>query len=84
MTIICPGPVSGPADAPRVLYGPKGLIQRIEPQDKKRLDSARAVVLIANAMAAGVLECWLAKQPVLTIGGQLLFCKLRPSSTGSG
>lgn len=68
MTIVCPGPVSGPEDTPRVLYGPKGLIQRIEPQDNKRLDVNIAVQLIANAMAAGVTECWLAKQPVLTLG----------------
>jgi hypothetical protein len=32
------------------------------------MSPARAVQLMANAMAAGVEEAWLAKQPVLTMG----------------
>lgn len=52
----------------RSLYGPKGPIQRHEVPDSKRMPASRAAVLIANAMAAGVAECWLAKQPVLLMG----------------
>jgi len=52
----------------RSLYGPNGPIQRHEVPDSKRMPASRAAVLIANAMAAGVAECWLAKQPVLLMG----------------
>lgn len=67
VTIVCPGPVAPPAGeaSPRSLYGPKGPIQRMEVPDSKRMPASRAVQLIANAMAAGVSECWLARQPVL-------------------
>lgn len=51
-----------------MLFGPKGKISRLEQQDKRRMAPARAVQLMANAMAAGVEEAWLAKQPVLTMG----------------
>jgi hypothetical protein len=51
-----------------VLFGPKGRITRPEQQDKKRMAPGRAVQLMANAMAAGVQEAWLAKQPILTMG----------------
>jgi hypothetical protein len=51
-----------------VLFGPKGRISRLEQQDKRRMAPERAVQLMANAMAAGVEEAWLAKQPVLTMG----------------
>lgn len=70
MTIVCPGPVAPNAGegTTRSLYGPKGPIQRQEVPDSKRMPAPRAVELIANAMAAGVAECWLARQPVLTMG----------------
>lgn len=70
VTIVCPGPVAqavGEA-SPRSLYGPKGPIQRLEVPDSKRMPAARAAQLIASAMAAGVSECWLARQPVLLMG----------------
>uniref|UniRef100_A0A383WEJ1 Ketoreductase domain-containing protein n=1 Tax=Tetradesmus obliquus TaxID=3088 RepID=A0A383WEJ1_TETOB len=67
VTVICPGPVGSSSDTPRVLFGPKGKISRLEQQDKRRMAPARAVQLMANAMAAGVEEAWLAKQPVLTM-----------------
>lgn len=67
VTIVCPGPVAPPVGevSTRSLYGPNGPIQRHEVPDSKRMPASRAAVLIANAMAAGVAECWLAKQPVL-------------------
>jgi hypothetical protein len=67
---VCPGPVAPPAGeaSPRSLYGPKGAIQRQEVPDSKRMPASRATQLIANAMAAGVSECWLARQPVLLMG----------------
>lgn len=34
----------------------------------RRMAPARAVQLIANAMAANVLEAWIAPQPVLSMG----------------
>jgi NAD(P)-dependent dehydrogenase (short-subunit alcohol dehydrogenase family) len=68
VTVICPGPVGSTSDTPRMLFGPKGKISRLEQQDKRRMAPARAVQLMANAMAAGVEEAWLAKQPVLTMG----------------
>jgi hypothetical protein len=70
VTIVCPGPVAPPVGAasPRSLYGPKGAIQRQEVPDSKRMPASRAALLIANAMAAGVSECWLARQPVLLMG----------------
>eukprot|EP00879_Flechtneria_rotunda_P032148 GHRR01035307.1.p1 GENE.GHRR01035307.1~~GHRR01035307.1.p1 ORF type:complete len:119 (+),score=24.86 GHRR01035307.1:77-433(+) len=69
VTICCPGPVAtGTRDAPRMIYGPTGPIQRIQKNDSKRMDTERAAYLIAKAMAAGVPECWLARQPVLTMG----------------
>jgi hypothetical protein len=70
VTIVCPGPVAPPVGeaSTRSLYGPKGAIQRQEVLDPKRMPASRAAVLIANAMAAGVSECWLARQPVLLMG----------------
>ena len=70
MTVVCPGPVAPPDGeaSPRSLYGPKGPIQRQEVPDSKRMPATRAAELIANAMAAGVSECWLARQPVLLMG----------------
>lgn len=70
VTIVCPGPVAPPVGeaSPRSLYGPKGPIQRQEVPDSKRMPASRAALLIANAMAAGVSECWLARQPVLLMG----------------
>jgi short-subunit dehydrogenase len=66
VTIICPGPVTtGVPGGIRVLYGAKGLIQRVEVDDSRRMRQARAVELVANAMAAGLDEVWLAKHPVL-------------------
>ncbi|WIA36880.1 hypothetical protein OEZ86_008130 [Tetradesmus obliquus] len=67
VTVVCPGPVGSSSDTPRVLFGPNGKISRLEQQDKRRMAPARAVQLMANAMAAGVEEAWLAKQPVLTM-----------------
>lgn len=70
VTIVCPGPVALPVGeaSTRSLYGPKGPIQRQEVPDSKRMPASRAALLIANAMAAGVSECWLARQPVLLMG----------------
>jgi hypothetical protein len=79
VTIVCPGPVAPNAGegTTRSLYGPKGPIQRQEVPDSKRMPAPRAVELIANAMAAGVAECWLARQPVLTMGkGRMRRCRL--------
>eukprot|EP00879_Flechtneria_rotunda_P028078 GHRR01030156.1.p1 GENE.GHRR01030156.1~~GHRR01030156.1.p1 ORF type:complete len:163 (+),score=38.09 GHRR01030156.1:352-840(+) len=89
VTICCPGPVAtGTRDAPRMIYGPTGPIQRIQKNDSKRMDTERAAYLIAKAMAAGVPECWLARQPVLTMAylmqylptlGWLVLKKIGPS-----
>ena len=70
VTIVCPGPVASPVGeaSTRSLFGPKGPIQRHEVPDSKRMPASRAAQLIANAMAAGVSECWLAQQPVLLMG----------------
>jgi hypothetical protein len=46
----------------------QGPIQRQEVPDSKRMPAVRATQLIANAMAAGVSEAWLARQPVLLMG----------------
>jgi hypothetical protein len=40
----------------------------MEVQDGQRMPSFRAAVLIATAMAAGLQECWVARQPVLLMG----------------
>lgn len=46
----------------------QGPIQRQEVPDSSRMPAVRATQLIANAMAAGVSEAWLARQPVLLMG----------------
>jgi hypothetical protein len=48
----------------------------MEVSDSKRMPASRAVQLIANAMAAGVPECWLARQPVLLMGE--FGCRAKP------
>lgn len=69
VTICCPGPIgTGSEETPRVIYGAEGLISQHSADTKGRLSPARCAQLIANAMAHGVNECWIAKHPVLAIG----------------
>lgn len=97
VTIICPGPVAtGAPGKPRVVFGPAGPITRTELADAKRMAPARAAALVADAMAAGVSEAWLAKQPVLTVGACAIGgaaavcdsdargCRMMATNTGAG
>lgn len=70
MTIVCPGPIStGSPDAPRVVYGAEGLISQPQHGSKGKVSPARCARLVADAAAHGVQEAWIAKHPVLLIGG---------------
>ncbi|KAI7846257.1 hypothetical protein COHA_000237 [Chlorella ohadii] len=69
-TICCPGPLATGGDGkPRLVYGPKGLIQQAATgMSKKRVGTARAADLIARAAYHKLDECWIAYHPVLLLG----------------
>lgn len=68
VTICCPGPIStGTPGAPRVIYGAEGLIQQQQHGAKGKVTPERCAKLIADAMAHGLSECWIAKHPVLLV-----------------
>jgi len=72
VTIICPGPIStGSPDSPRLIFGSTGLIPQPHTGSKGKMAPERCAALIANAMAHGVNEAWIAKHPVLLMGGCL-------------
>jgi hypothetical protein len=74
VTICCPGPISGPLEQPRRVFGPSGWVTReaVEADRSKRLGMKRCTELVLRAAAHGVGECWIAKQPVLGLGVYLL------------
>jgi dehydrogenase/reductase SDR family protein 7 len=69
-TICCPGPLATGGDGkPRLVYGPRGLIQQAATgMSKKRVATARAADLIARAAFHKLDECWIAYHPVLLLG----------------
>lgn len=70
VTMCCPGPVAtGSATTPRVVFGPTGQIVKNDTGASNRSDPTRAAQLIANAVAHGVDEAWIARHPVLAMGG---------------
>ncbi|KAG1664699.1 hypothetical protein FOA52_006674 [Chlamydomonas sp. UWO 241] len=76
VTICCPGPVSSGSDVPveRRVYGPTGMVSRTEePNPKGKVAPQRYAQLVANAAAAGLDECWIAKHPVLLVGHIIQF-----------
>jgi len=69
VTLCCPGPIATGADgAPRNIFGAAGRIVHNNTGAAQRIAPGRAAALVIAAMAHGLDECWIARQPVLGVG----------------
>lgn len=72
VTLCCPGPIAtGSGDTPRNIFGAQGRIVQNNTGSSNRIAPERCARLIAAAMAHGLDECWIARHPVLVVGGWL-------------
>lgn len=73
VTVCCPGPIQTGSEAtPRMVYGPRGLVQKHSTTgtglSSKRLPAALVAELIGVATWHDMNEAWMAFHPVLLIG----------------
>lgn len=74
VTIACPGPIAtGTEGTPRNVFSAEGLTAKHEERGgaKKRLSPPRVAELIARAAYNRLDTCWIARHPVLLLGGSL-------------
>ena len=73
VTVCCPGPIqTGSESSPRMVYGPRGLVQKHSTTgtglSSKRLPATLVAELIGAATWHDMNEAWMAFHPVLLIG----------------